>query len=127
MDMFPKSHMTDEKETLTMPTNRTSKAIRSRTLAQSVLVNLVGQLLLSFSQPMLAQSQQKPFAFAGQNLQALNDTLRSSRDEGSKPAGRRSQVQSRQSDWVNNLAGPKRVVRSQRKEVAYVDTMLSSL
>ena len=110
-----------------MPTNRVPKAIQSRTLTQSVFVNLVAQLLLSFSQPMLALSQQKPFKFAGQSLQALNDTLRSSRDEGSKPAGTRSQVQSRQSDWVNNLAGPKRVDRPQRKEVAYVDAMLSPL
>jgi len=67
-----------------MPTNRIPSTIHSRTLAQSVFVNLVAQLLLSFSQPMLAQSQQKPFAFAGQNLQALNETLRSSRDEGGK-------------------------------------------
>jgi hypothetical protein len=110
-----------------MPTNRIPNTIHSRTLAQSVFVNLVAQLLLSFSQPMLAQSQQKPFAFAGQSLQALSETLRSSRDEGGNPEGRRSHVQSRQSDWVNNLAGPKRVARSQRKEVAYVDTMLSSL
>ena len=51
-----------------MPTNRIPNTIHSRTLAQSVFVNLVAQLLLSFSQPMLAQSQQKPFAFAGQSL-----------------------------------------------------------
>jgi hypothetical protein len=114
-------------EELTMPTNRIPKATHSRTLAQSIFVNLVAQLLLAFSQPMLAQSQQKPFASVGQNSQALNETLRGSRDEGGKPTGRRSQVQSRQSDWVNNLAGPKRVGRSQRKEVAYVDTMLSPL
>jgi hypothetical protein len=98
-----------------MPTNRIPKAIHSRTLAQSVFVNLVAQLLLSFSQPMLAQSQQKLFASPGQNPQAFNETLR------------RRQVQSHRSDWVNNLAGPKGVGRSQRKEVAYVDTMLSPL
>lgn len=110
-----------------MPTNRIPKAIHSRTLAQSVFVNPVAQLLLSFSQPMLAQSQQKPFVSAGQNSQAFNETLRGSRDEGGKPTGRRSQVQSHQSDCVNNLAGSKKVGRSQRKEVAYVDTMLSIL
>lgn len=54
-----------------MPTNRISKATRSRTLSQSVFVNLVAQLLLSFSQPMLAQSQQKAVASAEQNSQAL--------------------------------------------------------
>ena len=71
-----------------MPTNRTSKAIRSRTLAQSVLVNLVAQLLLSFSQPMLAQSQQRPFVSAGQNSQAVSGALRGRRDEGGKPHGK---------------------------------------
>jgi len=35
-------------EKLTMPTNRVPKSIQSRTLAQSVFVNLVAQLLLSF-------------------------------------------------------------------------------
>ena len=75
-----------------MSTNRIPKAIHSRTLAQSVLVNLVAQSLLSFSQPMLAQSQQRPFASAGQNSQVLNETLRGGRDEGGKPTGKWSQA-----------------------------------
>jgi len=109
-----------------MPTNWIPRAVHSRTLAQSVFVNLVAQLLLSFSQPMLAQSQQKPFASAGQNSQALNETLRGSRDEGGKATGKWRQVQSCQFG-MNNLAGPKKLGRSQRKEVAYVDAMLSHL
>ena len=91
-----------------MPTNRIPEHDSLRTLAQSVFVNLVAQLLLSFSQPMLAQSQQKHFAFAGQSLETLDETLRSSRDEGGDPEERRSHVQSRQSDWVNNLARPEK-------------------
>jgi len=110
-----------------MPTNRVPKAIQSRTLAQSVFVNLVAQLLLSFSQPMLAQSQQRPFASAGQNSQAVSRTLRGRRDEAGKPTGKWSQVQSGLCVCVNDLAGPNRVGGPQRKEVAYVDTMLSSL
>ena len=110
-----------------MPTNRIPNTIHSRTLAQSVFVNLVAQLLLSFSQPMLAQSQQKPFASAGQNSQALNETLRDRRDEDGKPTAKWSQVQSGLCVCVNDLAGPKRVGRPQRKEVAYVDAMLSPL
>lgn len=61
----------DEMEKLTMPRHRIPKAIHSRTLAQSVFVNLVAQLILSFSQPMLAQSQQRPVASAEQASQAL--------------------------------------------------------
>ena len=76
---------------------------------------------------MLAQSQQSPSRLLVRISEILDETLRGGRDEGGKPRERRSHVQSRQSDWVNNLAGPKRVVSSQRKEVAYVDTMLSSL
>jgi hypothetical protein len=56
-----------------MPTNRIPKAIHSRTMAQSIFVNLVAQLILSFSQPMLAQSQQKPVASAEQASQAPNE------------------------------------------------------
>jgi len=108
-----------------LPSNRTPKANHSRTLAQNVLVNLVAQLLLSFSQPMLAQSQQKPFASAGLNSQALNQTLRDRRDEGGKPT--ESPVQSLQSRRVNNLAGPKRLGWIQQKEVMYVDAMLPPL
>jgi hypothetical protein len=81
-------------EKLTMPTNRIPKAIQARTLVQSARVNLLATLILSFSQPTLAQSQQKPFACAGQNLQALNETLRGRCDEGGKPTGNWSQVQS---------------------------------
>jgi len=110
-----------------MPTNRVPKAIQSRTLAQSVFVNLVAQLLLSFSQPMLAQSQQRPFASAGQNSQAVSRTLRGRRDEAGKATGKWSQVQSGLCVCVNDLAGPNRAGGPQRKEVAYVDTMLSSL
>jgi len=71
-----------------MPTNHIPNTIHSRTLAQSVVVNLVAQLLLSFSQPMLAQSQQRPFASAGQNSQAVSGALRGRRDEGGKPHGK---------------------------------------
>jgi len=110
-----------------MPTNRVPKAIQSRTLAQSVVVNLVAQLLLSFSQPMLAQSQQRPFASARQNSQAPSGALQGRRDEGGKPTAKWSQVQSALCVCVNDLAGPKRVGRSQQKEVAYVDAMLSPL
>lgn len=111
-----------------MSTNRIPKAIHSRTLAQSVLVNLVAQSLLSFSQPMLAQSQQKPFASAGQNSQVLNETLRGGRDEGGKPTGKWSQAAVAPVRYGgSNLAGPEKLSRSQRKEVAYVDAMLSHL
>ena len=64
-------HPPDEMEKLTMPRNRIPKAIHSRTMAQSVFVNLVAQLILSFSQPMVAQSQKKPVTSAGQTSQAL--------------------------------------------------------
>ena len=64
-------HLLYEMEKLTMPANRIPKAIHSRTMAQSVFVNLVAQLILCFSQPMLAQSQQKPVASAEQASQAL--------------------------------------------------------
>jgi len=90
MDMFPKSHVTDEMEILTMPTNRIPKAIQARTLVQNVRVNLLATLILSFSQPTLAHS----FASAEHGSQALNETLRGSGDEGGKPAGNWSQVQS---------------------------------
>jgi hypothetical protein len=82
-----------EMEKLTMPTNRIPKAIHSRTMAQSVFVNLVAQLLFSFSQPMLAQSQQKPFASAGQNSQALNEILGVDVMKGGAPTGKWGQVQ----------------------------------
>jgi hypothetical protein len=62
-------------------------------MAQSVFVNLVAQLLFSFSQPMLAQSQQKPFASAGQNSQALNETLGVDVMKGGAPTGKWGQVQ----------------------------------
>ena len=110
-----------------MPTNQIPKAICSRTLIHSVSVNLVAQLLLSFSQPMLAQSEQKPFASAGQNSQVLNQTLRGRRDEVIRP--RRKRIQGAVAPariGTNDLAGPKRY-RSRRKEVAYVDAMLSRL
>jgi len=97
----------DEMEKLTMPTNRIPKATHSRTMAQSIFVNVVAQLLLAFSQPMLAQSQQKPFASAGQNSQVLNETLRGRRDGGGKPTEKWSQGYSRacpiwqeQSSWT---------------------------
>ena len=131
MEAFPESYMSTRAlrrlEKLTMPTNRVPKAIQSRTLTQSVFVNLVAQLLLSFSQPMLAQSQQKPFASAGQNSQALNETLRDRRDEDAKPTGKWSRCSRACAICANDLAGPKRVGRPQRKEVAYVDAMLSPL
>jgi len=92
-----------EMEKLTMPTKRIPKAIQSRTLAQSVLVNLVAQFLLSFSQPMLAQSQQKPFASAAQNPQVLNETLPCGRDEGGKPTGNWGRLRSGQSDLAGTI------------------------
>jgi hypothetical protein len=64
-------HLPHEMEKLTVPTNRIPKAIHSRTMAQSVFVNIVAQLILSLSQPMLAQSQQRPVASAHQVSQAL--------------------------------------------------------
>jgi hypothetical protein len=56
-----------------VPTSRIPKAIHSRTMAQSVFVNIVAQLILSFSQPMLAQTQQRPVASAQQTSQALHE------------------------------------------------------
>jgi len=111
-----------------MPTNRIPNTIHSRTLAQSVFVNLVAQLLLSFSQPMLAQSQQKHFASAGQNSQVLNQILPGGRDKDDKPTEMWSQAAVTPLRYGrNNLAGPKKLSRSQRKEAAYVDAMLSHL
>ena len=67
-----------------MSTNRIPKATRSRTLSQSVLVNLVAQFVLSFSQPMLAQSLQKPFASAGLASQARYEARRKIRHNAAK-------------------------------------------
>jgi hypothetical protein len=109
-----------------MPTNRVPKAIQSRTLAQSVFVNLVAQLLLSFSQPMLAQSQQRPFPSGGQNSQAVSGLCEA--DVMNAVSPREMEQGSRAcAICANDLAGPKRVDRPQRKEVAYVDAMLSPL
>ena len=67
-----------------MPANRIPKAIHSRTLSQSVFVNLVAQLVLSFSQPMLAQSLQRPFASAGPTSQAPYEARRKIRHNAGK-------------------------------------------
>ena len=63
-----------------MRTNLTLNTISSQALARNLLVNLAASLILSFAQPMLAQTQ-KTFDSAGQASHALYEAVRSKDDQ----------------------------------------------
>lgn len=52
----------------------------SRTLSSNIVLNLAATLILSFSQPTLAQSQQRTFVSPGQASQALYESVRDGDD-----------------------------------------------
>ena len=86
-----------------MPTNRIPKAIHSRTLAQSVFVNLVAQLLLSFSQPMLGSRSRSPARLLGR---IRKFSMRLCEADAMKAVSRRAgraRLQSRQSDMAGTI------------------------
>ena len=61
-----------------MRTNLTLNTISSQALARNLLVNLAASLILSFAQPMLAQTQET-FDSAGQASHALYKAVRKQR------------------------------------------------
>ena len=63
-----------------MRTNLTLNTISSQALARNLLVNLAASLILSFAQPMLAQTQ-KTFDSAGQASHALYKAVESKDDQ----------------------------------------------
>lgn len=52
----------------------------SRTLSSNIVLNLAATLILSFSQPTLAQSQQRAFVSPGQASQSLYESVRDGDD-----------------------------------------------